>query len=140
MVLPARTLDARRGAALRAQLAAVLLRDGSVATALAHLGRTTVEQWQAAARAAGDTLQRPVQTGLGACGTVGWAVITDWPRTTGELLRAAQLAHTQRRAGPHGRDPRRPVGPDHSAITTSASWRPPRWMRHTPGSVGRGGR
>lgn len=105
VVPPSEILDTRRTAALRAELGTILLRDGSVAIAVAHLGRITTEQWRAAARAAGDTLQRPVRTGMSTAGTVVWAVVTDWPRTTDELVRIGQLAHAQRSRSPGARQP-----------------------------------
>ena len=118
MVVPSsEILEARRAVALRAELGTILLRDGSVVTAVAHLGRTTSEQWRAAARAAGDNLQRPVRTGVSTAGTVVWAVVTDWPRTTEELMRIGQRAYAQRHRSPAA-EPAQAGKPGGAARTT----------------------
>ena len=138
-VPPSEILETRRAAALRAELGTILLRDGSVVTAVAHLGRTTTEQWQAAARAAGNNLQRPVRTGVSTGGTVVWAVVTDWPRTTEELRRIGQRAYAQRRRSPAA-EPSQPGKPGGAATTTSTPHPVETGVPCRPGSAGRAAR
>lgn len=81
-------LTGRRVRREAAELARTLPRTGSVVRR-ADQWPGTVEQWHHAADAAAEAIRRPVRSGVSARPRTLWALVTDWPRTPDELIRAA---------------------------------------------------